>query len=346
MPSFDFDKLDTDSGDKQPYIQWYGRDYLGDPDLQLCSLMARGFAANFFSYTGSVSRRRGCFVIGTDDRAPTIQETASIIHCSPDEAERAIAELTRAGVIRRTSDGVLYSARQVREAKRSDSAARSAKARWSDRELVQNSRNKENQKDKRKRNANEHANVDAKSMRSLVLEYGSGSGSDPDQKVELIPSEKSEAATPAALEKPHAWRGADVDRVVEHYRSKHPRSKPGDVERKAIIARFKEGWSADELIEAIEGCHVTPHNIGENDRGEDYLGLGLIMRKSDQVQRFIGNWQKYQRGELGAKTRPKNQTAAERQIEAGLRLVEEAERRAQSGESRTADALALLRSKT
>jgi len=40
---------------------------------------------------------------------------------------------------------------------------------------------------------------------------------------------------------------------------------------------------------AIDGCHKTPHNLGDNDRNQKFLGLELIMRSSDQVIRFLEN---------------------------------------------------------
>ena len=44
-----------------------------------------------------------------------------------------------------------------------------------------------------------------------------------------------------------------------------------------------------ELQRAIDGCHHTPFNLGENDRGEKHLGLELICRDADHVTRFIEN---------------------------------------------------------
>lgn len=80
-----------------------------------------------------------------------------------------------------------------------------------------------------------------------------------------------------------------VDRVLGHYKSHHPRSKPGTKERKLISSRLKEGYSVEDLIDAIDGMHLTPHNLGENDRNTPYLGLNVAMRDSDQVARFIRN---------------------------------------------------------
>ncbi len=79
----------------------------------------------------------------------------------------------------------------------------------------------------------------------------------------------------------------DVSRVVKHYQSHHPRAKPGDKERKLIRARLGDGFSATDLIAAIDGNHRDPHCCGKNNSGTKYHALGLIMRDSSHVQRYI-----------------------------------------------------------
>jgi hypothetical protein len=89
----------------------------------------------------------------------------------------------------------------------------------------------------------------------------------------------------------NADRASQVRQVFDHYRTHHPRAHKEPVrtskEWKAIEARLREGYAVGELCEAIDGCHKTPHNIGQNDRQQTYLGLELIMRSGDQVTRFI-----------------------------------------------------------
>jgi hypothetical protein len=80
---------------------------------------------------------------------------------------------------------------------------------------------------------------------------------------------------------------AAVESVCRHYQTLHERAKPGPKERKLISARLQEGYSPEDLISAINGCHKTPHNLGANERNTKYLGLALIMRDSSQVTRFI-----------------------------------------------------------
>ncbi len=82
----------------------------------------------------------------------------------------------------------------------------------------------------------------------------------------------------------------DEQKVFAHWQSvmKHPSSKL-DVKRKKIIAdALKLGYSVQQLCDAIQGCAATPHNMGQNDRGEIYDGLHLIFR-SENIDRFIRN---------------------------------------------------------
>lgn len=61
-------------------------------------------------------------------------------------------------------------------------------------------------------------------------------------------------------------------------------------ERKTKIkARLKEGYTVDQLKQAILGCSMTPHNMGQNDNGKKYNCISLICRDGSHVERFAGN---------------------------------------------------------
>ena len=79
----------------------------------------------------------------------------------------------------------------------------------------------------------------------------------------------------------------DIDAVIEHYREHHPKSRPGEADRRRIAARIREGYSADDLRRAIDGCHKSPHHCGENPGGKLYQSLELITRDSKHVQQFL-----------------------------------------------------------
>lgn len=81
--------------------------------------------------------------------------------------------------------------------------------------------------------------------------------------------------------------------VFAHWKTvmNHPNAHL-DHKRKSIIAKaLKFGYSVHQLCEAITGCSYTPHNMGDNDRGQRYDGLHVILRDGDQIDRFIHNCQ-------------------------------------------------------
>ncbi len=80
---------------------------------------------------------------------------------------------------------------------------------------------------------------------------------------------------------------AEVEAVIAHYVSYHPKAFPGDRERRLICARRKEGYSPADLCEAIDGCHRSPFHCGVNERGTKYQSLELIVRDSTRVAQFI-----------------------------------------------------------
>jgi len=85
-----------------------------------------------------------------------------------------------------------------------------------------------------------------------------------------------------------------VSLIFNHWRTvmEHPGAKL-DRQRKSMIEHaLKLQYSVEELCQAIKGCSVTPHNRGQNDRGERYDGLHIIFRDCEQIDRFMRNCEK------------------------------------------------------
>jgi hypothetical protein len=82
-------------------------------------------------------------------------------------------------------------------------------------------------------------------------------------------------------------RSKEIDAVIAQYRSLHPLARPGEKERRLISARLKDGFTVEDLIQAINGCHASPFHRGENDRNRPYQSLELIVRDAKHVQDFI-----------------------------------------------------------
>ncbi len=81
-----------------------------------------------------------------------------------------------------------------------------------------------------------------------------------------------------------------VTQIFDHWKAimSHPRASL-DPKRKNLIAGALKSFSVDDLKSAIDGCSKTPHNMGDNDRGEVYDGLHVIFKDAHQIERFIKN---------------------------------------------------------
>lgn len=86
-------------------------------------------------------------------------------------------------------------------------------------------------------------------------------------------------------------RPDSVGEIFEHWQRvmNHPQAKLDDKRRKCIQAALKLGYTPEQLRTAVDGCSVTPHNMGHNDRGERYDDLTLILRDATRIDRFIRN---------------------------------------------------------
>ena len=78
-----------------------------------------------------------------------------------------------------------------------------------------------------------------------------------------------------------------IDSVASYYLSIHPRAKVGTRERKLIAERLREGFTVEDLKQAIDGNHKSDYHSGVNDTGKKYHGIGLIFRNAEKVSGFI-----------------------------------------------------------
>jgi hypothetical protein len=61
-----------------------------------------------------------------------------------------------------------------------------------------------------------------------------------------------------------------------------------DLKRAQVIRdRLRDGYSLEDLCLAIEGCAASAFHCGENDRGQRYDSITLILRDADHVDKFI-----------------------------------------------------------
>lgn len=85
--------------------------------------------------------------------------------------------------------------------------------------------------------------------------------------------------------------GADnrISDIFEFWRTvmaKSAATKLDAKRKKAIEARLKDGYEVEYIKQAIEKCSRTPHNMGQNDRGQKYNDITLICRDASNLERF------------------------------------------------------------
>ena len=67
----------------------------------------------------------------------------------------------------------------------------------------------------------------------------------------------------------------------------HPQAKLDAKRSKAISGRLKDGYIVGELCEAIDGCLLSPHHMGQNETRTVYDDIELICRDGPRVDKFI-----------------------------------------------------------
>jgi hypothetical protein len=98
----------------------------------------------------------------------------------------------------------------------------------------------------------------------------------------------------------------DVESVFAFQQKYHPQEKLSEKKVKLIRQRFRDGYGIAALYKAITGIHNTPHNLGDNNRGQKYLSLFVCLRE-ENFDRFI---------EVGEEVLKKQSPDAEKQQEA------------------------------
>ena len=103
---------------------------------------------------------------------------------------------------------------------------------------------------------------------------------------ETTKKNKRAASPSVGLSKPND----DHNKVFEHWQNVHGKQQAKLIKNRLskINARFKEGYTVDQLKLAIDGCKLSGFHMGENDKGTPYNDLTTILRDGAQVEKFIG----------------------------------------------------------
>ena len=97
---------------RRPAFQFYPDDWLSDIALKRCSLAAKGLWADLLCY---MHRGEPYGHLTTGGKAITIQELARMVGAPAATVRKLLAELDAAGVPSKTTDGIYFSRRMVRD---------------------------------------------------------------------------------------------------------------------------------------------------------------------------------------------------------------------------------------
>lgn len=89
---------------------------------------------------------------------------------------------------------------------------------------------------------------------------------------------------------PGASRAEDVRRIFEYWRSKTGRNNRTVLDNdrvKIINSRMEEGWTAEEMMLAVDGLMLDPFWTGQNDRGTAYTGIEHVFKNAARIERLI-----------------------------------------------------------
>lgn len=127
-------------------------------------------------------------------------------------------------------------------------------------------------------------------------ESGSTSGSSPSTSpVDLPPSRAGARSVPflreeqRGLEPPEASDApaCALDRVFAAWQTSTGKTKAMlDAKRRKIIGARLRTWPEADLVDAVRGWRHSPHNRGENERGEVYNDIELLLRDAQHIEKF------------------------------------------------------------
>jgi hypothetical protein len=107
-----------------PWMKFFPTDWRSDPKLRMCGLAARGLWIEVVALMHEATPYGHLLVSG---HAPTDAQLAVLVGAPSEQIPNLIGELESAGVFSRTREGVIYSRRMTRAAKKSAIARKNGK---------------------------------------------------------------------------------------------------------------------------------------------------------------------------------------------------------------------------
>lgn len=241
----------------KPWMQFWVDDWLCEPSLRLVSDGARALWIDLLCYMHNRTDERG--VLKMSGRALEAPQIAALVGRPEERVTEYLDELQSAGVCSFSEDAISCR-RMMREEEYLQTRSECGK---------------KGGRPKGRQNSNAY---DIKAKQKLGVEKRKSKTKAPSVSVSVSVSSSEEGS-----------KGDAPAEVISYYKTKHPRARPGEKEKKLVRARLADGFSAEDLKQAIDGNHASDFHQGKNDRGKKYNTLELIMRDASKVQSFIEN---------------------------------------------------------
>lgn len=251
-----------------PFLKFYTSDWRSDPRLKMCSAAARGLWIEMLCLMHEATPYGQLLVSG---QSPTDAQLSVLVGIPSGQLPDLIGELEAAGVFSRTRQGVIYSRKLSRMAKKAATARKNGQ-RGGNPNLRKQKGNQasDNQKDK------EHDKPQKPEARSQSIEEPYGSLSPPGDDLGFKPvDEIADAVT--AYNRAAGESGWPVVKVLSKAR------------RSALAARLRECGGLEGWRIALQKAQASSHCCGQNDRGW-VANFDFMTRQSSFAKLMEGNY--------------------------------------------------------
>lgn len=82
---------------------------------------------------------------------------------------------------------------------------------------------------------------------------------------------------------------SDACAVIESWKSTlgHPLAKCDETKQRKVMARLREGFSAEDLMRMQQGVLKSPWHLGDNPSKKRYDGISTIYQSAEHVEKFL-----------------------------------------------------------
>ena len=265
-----------------PWIKFYPTDWRSDPALRMCSMAARGLWIEMIALMHEATPYGHLLVSG---RSPTDAQLAVLAGAPSDQIPELLGELDSAGVFSRTREGVIYSRKMTRTAKKAAIARKNGKN-GGNPTLLKERENRSSVKGEDKGEVKTQK-PETRSQISKDGSYDPLSSGDDDHGAQAHVCDESQQAGDACNSAAGEAGWPQVQKLTPARRS-------------ALKARLQDAGGLAGWALALEKARASPHLCGQNDRGW-VASFDFLARQSSFTKLMEGSYD-----QRPANTRPRS----------------------------------------